>query len=460
MPPTPKSEYVCQECGHRSLRWEGRCPACDLWDTYVLFAQPKATGVRQRRGLSTNSPSDLADFAPSGEQRLSVGKQEIDRLLGDGVVPGSVVLMAGEPGIGKSTLLLQVAAHWAQTGLRVLYVSGEESGAQVHLRAHRLGIAASGVQFLAETSVEQLMAHVEQVQALVVDSIQTMATERVPSPPGSVVQVRECAQMLLRWAKESGSPLLLAGHVTKDGTVAGPRVLEHLVDVVLYLEGDSLSSYRLLHCTKNRFGATNDVALLEMRAEGLVEVADPSAVFIGERQLNVPGSVVVVTLEGTRPLLAEVQALTNRSAFSPPRRTTNGIDFGRMVMVAAVLTRRASLSLADQDIMVNVAGGLRISEPAADLAVALTIASSFRDVALDPHTVVLGEVGLSGEVRQVPQLERRLAEAARHGFTRAIVPKSNLPRGGETPLEVVPVSTLRQAMDYAMPGRKAQQTLS
>ena len=432
---------------------------CSTWGSYVVVTHPKATrpGSRERRGGSVTGPTELRHHVSINEKRLSVGQQEIDRLLGGGVVPGSVLLMAGEPGIGKSTLLLQIAAHWAASGLSVLYVSGEESGAQVQLRAQRLGAASSEVLFLAETNVEQITAHLESLrpQALIVDSVQTLDSAAVPSPAGSVAQVREGAQTLLRWAKESGAPLFLAGHVTKDGTVAGPRVLEHMVDVVLYLEGDSTGSYRLLHGTKNRFGATNDVALLEMRTDGLVEIADPSAAFIGERQLGVPGSAVVVTLEGSRPLLAEVQALTNTSAFSPPRRTSNGIDFGRMVMIAAVLSRRAGLALANQDIMVNVTGGLRINEPAADLAVALTIASSFKDVPLDPHTVVVGEVGLNGEVRRVPQLERRLVEASRHGFTRALVPKSDrLSDAGPPPLELVPVATLRQALDFTIPGRK------
>lgn len=458
MPSLPQSRYLCQECGHQSPRWEGRCPVCDTWGSYAAVTprKPSRTGAKERSLGSATGPVDLSEHSTTSERRIPTGNQEIDRLLGSGVVAGSVLLMAGEPGIGKSTLLLQVAARWAGSGLRILYVSGEESGAQVHLRARRLGTAASGLLFLAETSVQAIMAHLESMQpeAVVIDSVQTLESETVPSPAGSVAQVREGAQTLLRWAKENGSPLLLAGHVTKDGAIAGPRVLEHMVDVVLYLEGDTTSSYRLLHCTKNRFGATNDVALLEMRTEGLVEVADPSAAFIGERQLEVPGSTVVATLEGTRPLLAEVQALTNASAFNPPRRTTNGIEFGRMVMLTAVLSRRAGLALANQDIMVNVAGGLRIGEPAADLAVALTIASSFRDVALDPRTVVLGEVGLNGEVRRVPQVDRRLTEAARHGFTRALVPKNNgIGSAGSAPLELVPVATLRQALDYAMPGR-------
>jgi DNA repair protein RadA/Sms len=385
---------------------------------------------------------------------------EVDRLLGGGVVKGSLLLLAGEPGIGKSTLLLQLASCLAGAGLRVLYVSGEESGGQVRMRAERLGVGASGVLFLAETQAENILAQLQATapQAVVVDSIQTLYTEAAPSGAGSVAQVRECAHLLMRWAKEANTPVFLAGHVTKDGSIAGPRVLEHMVDVVLYLEGDPLSSYRLLHGVKNRFGATNDVALLEMRDDGLAEVADPSAAFIGERQEGVSGSAIVVTLEGSRPLLAEVQALTHHSIFNPPRRTSNGIDFNRMVMTAAVLSRRAGLALAGQDVMVNVAGGLRVSEPAADLAVALAIASSFHDRPLDPATVFIGEVGLNGEVRRVPQVERRLAEAARHGFRRALTPPANAKEPGAAPtIDVVPVRSLSEALDITI-GRKARQT--
>jgi DNA repair protein RadA/Sms len=463
MVPKPKSKtsFLCQECGHTSPRWEGRCPACGVWNSYIVFTEAKTGGrVPSNRALTVDvGPMNLGDQPTTGVPRLTVDGGEVDRLLGGGVVAGSLLLMAGEPGIGKSTLLLQMAAHLVDSGLSVLYVSGEESGAQVHLRAQRLGVASTAIQFLAETNVEQMLGHIAamQPQALIVDSIQTLYSETTTGAAGSVTQVREGAQLLLRWAKESGAPVFLAGHVTKDGSIAGPRVLEHMVDVVLYLEGETLSSYRLLRCTKNRFGATNDVALLEMRSEGLKAVPDPSAVFIGERQQGVSGSAVVVTLEGSRPLLAEVQALTNVSAFNPPRRTSNGIEFNRMVMIAAVLSRRAGLALASQDIMVNVAGGLRIGEPAADLAVALTIASSFRDVPLDPQTVFLGEVGLNGEVRRVPQLERRLAEASRHGFTHALVPYNNTVAGSEpSELELVPVKSLRQAMEFviAVPGAR------
>jgi DNA repair protein RadA/Sms len=387
---------------------------------------------------------------PGGDEpRVSLGMPEIDRLLGGGLVAGSVMLLAGDPGVGKSTLLLQVAAQVAGTGRPVLYVSGEESGAQVRLRAARVGAAASELLFASETSAEAVINLLDQTRPAlaIIDSIQTLASADTASTAGSVAQVRDCAQLLLTWAKANDTPLFLAGHVTKDGNVAGPRILEHMVDVVLSLDGEELSSYRVLRCSKNRFGSTNDIALLEMRGDGLAEVSDPSAALIGERQQAVPGSAIIVTLEGSRPLLSEVQALTNASTFTPSRRTANGIDLNRVVMLSAVLTRRSGLSLGNQDIMVNVPGGLRVGEPAADLGTALAIASSFLDRPLDGDTIFLGEVGLNGEVRRVPQVERRLWEAARHGFKQAFVPMGNAKEMTEAPdLRVVLVASVREAI--------------
>nr|ABZ09332.1 putative DnaB-like helicase C terminal domain protein [uncultured marine microorganism HF4000_APKG7H23] len=449
-----KTLYLCRECGHTSPRWEGRCPLCNAWDSYASFPDSKAAHLPQSTRATTTETTarKLREYEASDQPRVSVGLAEVDRLLGGGAVPGSLLLIAGEPGIGKSTLLLQMASHLAGTGAPVLYISGEESAAQVRLRAQRLGVSSAEVHFLAETNGERILNELEALrpEMAMVDSIQTLSSDGVPSAAGSVAQVRECTQMLLRWAKERGCPIFLAGHVTKDGAIAGPRVLEHMVDVVISLEGESLSSYRLLRCTKNRFGATNDVALLEMRGDGMAEVPDPSAVLLGERQPGTSGSAVTVTLEGTRPLMAEVQALTNPSLFSPPRRTANGMEFSRVMMIAAVLGRRGGVNLGNQDLIVSVAGGLRIREPAADLATALSIASSLRDIPLDSQAVVLGEVGLNGEVRSVPQLERRLVEAVRHGFTRALVPKNNaLGELAAFEMEVVPVVSVQQAMECA-----------
>jgi len=454
--PRSKIRFLCDQCGHTSPKWDGRCSACGSWGTYVEFSEPTAASAGPRRRTVPSAPlsaTPLSEQPLAEGHRLSLGMPEVDRLLGGGVVSGSVMLIAGDPGVGKSTLLLQAAGRLAASGTSVLYVSGEESGAQVRLRAQRLGMEASGVLFAGETSAEAVLGLLERTEPglLIVDSIQTLAAEGVASTAGSVAQVRECTQLLLAWAKSVGTPVFLAGHVTKDGNVAGPRVLEHMVDVVLYLEGEELGSYRVLRSTKNRYGSTNDVALLEMAQDGLHEVSDPSAALIGERLGGVPGSAVIVTLEGSRPLLLEVQALTTTSAFTPPRRTANGVDFNRMIMLSAVLTRRGGMPLSNQDIMVNVPGGLRVSEPAADLGTALAIASSLRDVPLDPASVYLGEVGLNGEVRRVPQVERRLAEAARHGFRRALVPKGDMagllvPEG----IETTPVEHLREAIHEAL----------
>jgi len=473
MSPTPKASkiritFLCQDCGHTSPKWNGRCPACQLWGTYVEFSEPKrpavAAAAAARSGIEATSGARLGlipAFAPAvhvgplaeqpggNELRVLLGMPELDRLLGGGIVVGSVMLLAGDPGIGKSTLLLQAAARIANAGDKVLYISGEESGAQVRMRASRIGASAPSLLFASETNVESVAALLqsERPKLVIVDSIQTLYLESTPSGAGSVAQVRDCTQVLLGWAKTSGVPLFLSGHVTKDGNIAGPRVLEHMVDVVLYMDGDEMGNYRILRCTKNRFGSTNDVALLEMRGDGLAEVSDPSAALIAERQRAVPGSAVIVTLEGTRPLLSEVQALTNMSSFTPPRRTANGMDFNRMSMLSAVLTRRAKLSLSNQDIMVNVPGGLKVNEPAGDLGLAMAMASSFMDVPLDPDTVFLGEVGLNGEIRRIPQVERRLGEAARHGFKTAVIPMNSANQLGEVPgLLIVGVSNLHEAM--------------
>jgi DNA repair protein RadA/Sms len=374
-------------------------------------------------------------------------------------VPGSLVLIGGDPGIGKSTLLLQVSAMAAQQGSKVFYVSGEESLQQVRLRANRLGLGGGGLYILAETNLEAILGQLDQAapDLVVVDSIQTVSVDELGSAPGSVGQIRECTMRLMGWAKTAGVPVLLSGHVTKDGAIAGPRVLEHIVDVVLYLEGEAFSAYRLLRSVKNRFGSTNEVGIFEMRGEGLVEVDNPSEVFLSQRAKEAVGSAVVPTIEGTRPLLVEIQALTSATSFGLPRRTANGIDFNRLLLIAAVLSKRVGLALGSQDIIVNVVGGLRVNEPAADLGLALAIASSLRGVAIDPGLVAVGELGLSGELRGVPQLERRLAEAAKLGFQRCLVPKSRegsvpIPRG----IEPVAVESVRESLKVALPssGRK------
>jgi len=391
--------------------------------------------------------------------RRAAGFPEVDRVLGGGLVPGSLVLMAGEPGIGKSTLLLQLAQAQAQDGEKVLYISGEESERQVRLRAQRLNLSGGGVFFVAETALERVVEHLESARPGlgIVDSIQALYVGDLPSGPGTVAQVRECVRRLMGWAKSRRVPLLIAGHVTKDGTLAGPRVLEHMVDVVLYLEGESLSAHRLLRSAKNRFGPTSEVGVFQMGSEGLTEVADPSRALLSERTEQAVGSAIVPTLEGSRPLVVEVQALTSPSVLAAPRRVANGVDYRRLLMLAAVLSQRAGLRLGSQDIIVNVAGGLRVSEPASDLAVSLAIASSYRNTPLRPGLAALGEVVLSGEIRAVSQLERRLQEASRLGFSRCLVPSSSLKAlKGDGGIRLEGVTTLREAIQASLPRRKRQ----
>ena len=396
-----------------------------------------------------NPPQELSQVAIEAADRFSLPLTEFNRVLGGGVVPGSLTLIGGEPGIGKSTLLLQVSALAAQARGRVVYVSGEETLHQIKLRSKRLGVKGDKLYLLAETNVEVILSQLDELSPalVVVDSIQTVYLSELDGAAGSITQVRECTQRLMRWAKLSSVPIFIAGHVTKDGAIAGPRVLEHIVDVVLYLEGEQFSSYRLLRCVKNRFGSTNEVGVFEMKSEGLVEVKNPSQVFLSQRQGEAVGSAVVPTLEGSRPLLVEIQALTNPTSFGLPRRTANGIDFGRLLLIVAVLARRVGLKLGNQDVIANVTGGLKVGEPAADLGIALAIASSFRDRGVDPGLVAVGEVGLSGELRAVSQMERRVSEAARLGFKRCLVPKMGAKVGrGSKNIELIPVSTLKEAV--------------
>ncbi len=384
---------------------------------------------------------------------------EFNRVLGGGLVPGSMTLMGGEPGIGKSTLLLQVAALLAGTGGSVVYVTGEETLRQVKLRAQRLGISGRGLFLLVETDLDSIIEQVERLQpsVVVVDSIQTAYLPQVETLPGSIAQVRECTMRLMQWAKAGGVPVFITGHVTKEGAIAGPRVLEHIVDVVLYLEGEQFSAYRVLRCVKNRYGSTNEIGVFEMKEQGLIEVANPSLAFVSQRGTESVGSVVVPVLEGSRPLLVEVQALTNETSFGQPRRTGNGVDFNRLLLVTAVLSRRLGLRLGNQDVIVNVTGGLKIGEPAADLGIALAIASSFRDASVDPALAVVGEVGLSGELRAVTQVERRINEAARLGFKRCLVPKAgDTPDKAQDGIEVVAVGSLREAVSNGLIRTKAK----
>ncbi|MBI2860885.1 MAG: DNA repair protein RadA [Chloroflexi bacterium] len=444
--------FVCQQCGRESLKWLGRCPECQEWNSFIQ----RAASAPAARSASGSPPRELSGIAIESAARLPLGLGEFDRVMGGGLVPGSLTLIGGDPGIGKSTLLLQVSAQLTQGGGSVVYVSAEESPSQVKLRAQRLGVNGDRLYLLAEADLSLVLEHLEQLAPgmVVIDSIQTVYLPELDSAPGTVVQVREGTLRLMRWAKLSGVPVFVAGHVTKDGAIAGPRALEHIVDVVLYLEGETFSAYRLLRCVKNRFGSTNEVGVFEMKGSGLAEVVNPSLAFLSQRATGPACSAVVPTLEGSRPLLLEIQALTNPTSFGLPRRTANGVDFNRLLMVAAVLARRAGLRLGNQDIMVNVTGGFKIGEPAADLAIALAIAASFRDAGVDPALAVVGEVGLSGEIRAVSQPERRVTEAARLGFKRCLLPKVGARVPPADGIELIPVSTVREAVNKGLVMRK------
>jgi len=449
------SRYVCQQCGRISAGFMGKCPQCGSFNSMVeeIVAYEPGGGKTASRGLSGRStPHRLSDVSGEAEDRIPVPIGEFARVLGGGLVPGSIVLVGGDPGIGKSTLMLQVALEMA-TRLRVLYVSGEESERQIKMRAARIASESKfpADLFLAtETNLDTIFEHVVAVRPdlLIIDSIQTVYLPDMDSAAGSVSQVRESANRLRELAKSSGPAVFLIGHVTKEGTIAGPRVLEHIVDTVLYLEGDRFQAYRLLRSVKNRFGATAEVGVFEMVECGLAEVTNPSEAFLAERMINAAGSAIAVTMEGTRPLLVEVQGLTSAAQFGNARRTPNGVDYNRLLMIAAVLTRRVGLKLAEADIFVNVVGGLKIDEPAADLAIAAAVASSMRDLPVKADTVLIGEIGLAGELRMPGQMPVRLREAAKLGFKTAIVPKRL--RKGEpwpTDIEIVEARAVHQALE-------------
>ncbi|MCL5958915.1 MAG: DNA repair protein RadA, partial [Chloroflexi bacterium] len=414
-------------CGNESAKWVGRCPGCGEWNSLVetrVANGSKAGAPSAQR----QSPQPLSDIAQKWLSRIEVPIGELNRVLGGGIVPGSLVLIGGDPGIGKSTLLLQLSGMVAETAGRVLYVSGEESAYQIKMRADRLGINSERLLILSETSLNAVLDTIEELSPslVIVDSIQTVYLDELASAAGSVGQLRECTMKLMLLAKSTHIPIFLVGHVTKEGAIAGPRVLEHIVDTVLYLEGERLHSYRVLRGVKNRFGSTNEIGVFEMQGEGMVEIGNPSALFLSERSESHLGSAITVALEGTRPLLIEIQALTTTTSFGLPRRTANGIDYSRLLLLTAVLTKRVGLALSNQDVYVNVVGGIKIAEPAVDLGVAVAIASSFKDMPTAADTIVMGEIGLSGEMRRVAQVEKRMAEAANLGFKRCVLPRSAL----------------------------------
>lgn len=451
-----RSHFACSECEQESPKWTGRCPGCRAWNSLVEVSSPPGGGNGFGAGAAV--AVELASIAGSGERSLTTGIPEFDRVLGGGLVAGSLTLVGGDPGIGKSTLLLQVAGALAGgDGRRVLYVSAEESAVQIKMRASRLGLNDRLLYVLAETNLDAGLREAEALSPalLIVDSIQTVYTGSVPQAPGSVVQLRQCTLELMRWAKSRGVPVIIVGHVTKEGEIAGPRLLEHIVDAVLYLEGERFSNYRLLRGVKNRFGSVDEIGVFEMSGEGLRAVENPSAAFIEGRPRDAVGSAVVAAMEGTRPLLVEVQALTSPSLTPAPRRTANGLDVSRLLLVCAVLGRRLGYGLAQQDVIASVTGGIRVYEPASDVALALAIVSSYLDRAVPADFIALGEVGLSGELRSVLHVERRLTEAERLGFRRCLLPQASLSRARpRTGLELLPAATLREAIELTVRGAR------
>lgn len=450
-----KNKYVCQDCGYESAKWMGKCPGCGQWNTMIEEVEASSWGDRHvtngKRAVS--KPESITQLESQKEPRITTEMKEFNRVLGGGIVPGSLVLIGGDPGIGKSTLLLQISSQLAKKKLPVLYVSGEESTRQTKLRAERLGVEEDELYVLSETNLFDIAQHIEELkpELVIIDSIQTIYREEVASAPGSVSQVRESTGELMRIAKSNHISIFIVGHVTKEGAIAGPRLLEHMVDAVLYFEGERHHTYRILRSVKNRFGSTHEMGIFEMREEGLREVLNASEIFLEERKAGTAGSTVVASMEGTRPILVEIQALISPSSFGNPRRMATGIDSNRVPLIMAVLEKRVGFMLQNQDAYIKVAGGVKLDEPAIDLAVAISIASSFRDQPTEPKDIFIGEVGLTGEIRRVSRIEQRVQEAAKLGFSRVICPKNNLD-GWTTPkdIQVIGVSTLQEALDIGL----------
>lgn len=445
-----KTKWICQECGYETAGYLGKCPECSTWGSLVEEIQQDSIQTPQNVDfLNTQKPSLLGEIELSNEIRMSTNISEFDRVLGGGLVQGSLVLIAGDPGIGKSTIILQTSGLLCKNNKKVLYVSAEESSNQIKLRADRLSIDAKSLYIYPQTNLELIKKEIENIKpdVVVIDSIQAIYTQNMSSSAGSVSQIRECCNYLMQMAKNNNTTVIVIGHVTKDGNIAGPKVLEHMVDTVIYFEGDKYKSYRLLRAVKNRFGNTSEVGIFEMGTKGLTEVANPSELFLNEHsEITTPGSVIIATNEGTRPLLVEIQALVGTTPYPTPRRVTNGVDFSRVLQILAVLEKRVGLCLSKQDVYVNVIGGVEISEPAADLGIALAVATCSRDVVVDPHTVIIGEIGLSGEIRAVNNIEKRIKEAQKLGFKKAIIPNSNHLEEKITGIEIIKVKRLIDAI--------------
>ena len=448
-----KTKWICQECGYETSGYLGKCPECSTWGSIVEEVEQDLSQIQQKPAyadfLNTQKPAKLNEIELSKEIRTSTNISEFDRVLGGGLVQGSLVLIAGDPGIGKSTILLQTSGLLSKNDKKVLYVSAEESANQIKLRADRLSIHSDTLFIYPQTNLELIKKEIENIKPdlVVIDSIQAIYTQNLSSSTGSVSQIRECCNYLMQMAKNEGITVIVIGHVTKDGNIAGPKVLEHMVDTVIYFEGDKYKSYRLLRAVKNRFGDTSEVGIFEMGTDGLSEVKNPSELFLGEHsEITTPGSVIIATNEGTRPLLVEIQALVGTTPYPTPRRVTNGVDTSRVLQILAVLEKRVGLNLSKQDVYVNVIGGVEISEPAADLGIALAVATCARDVVVDSHTVIIGEIGLSGEIRAVNNIEKRLIEAQKLGFKKAIIPNSNGKFSEKFSIEIVKVKRLIDAI--------------
>ncbi|MGE5614286.1 MAG: DNA repair protein RadA [Bacillota bacterium] len=452
--PKIRSVFVCQECGYESSGWLGKCPSCMRWNTFVEERQenPAGTPIGQATPIK---PARLDEIHAGAENRSSTGMKELDRVLGGGIVPGSLILVGGDPGIGKSTLLLQLCKSIVSES-KIIYISGEESAAQIKIRADRLNVKRPDLFVASASNYESIAALIESEKPglVIIDSIQTMYTDTVASAPGSVSQVREVTASLMKLAKKSGVTVVIVGHVTKEGAIAGPRVLEHMVDTVLYFEGERHLSFRILRAVKNRFGSTNEIGVFEMRDTGLAEISNPSEMMLSGRSENVPGSVVVSSMEGTRPMLIEIQSLVCATNFGVPRRMATGLDYNRLVMLMAVLEKRVGLALYNFDAYVNVVGGIRIDEPACDLGIAMAVASSFRNTPVDPGCVLVGEIGLTGEVRAVGQIANRISEAARLGFRRIVIPAANMKTAEQAKpagsIDIVPVTSVGEALDIVL----------
>jgi len=445
-----KTKFVCNECGYESLKWLGKCPSCNNWNTFTEETEaPRSKyDVAKSAPATRSKPHLLSEIGESEGERIATGNMELDRVLGGGVVRGSMVLVGGDPGIGKSTLLLQICQCLGDK-YPVLYVSGEESLQQIKMRANRLGVDVPNLKLLAETNLDAVIYHAKEIcpAVMIVDSIQTMYREEVASAPGSVSQVREATHFLMRLAKENNIAVFIVGHVTKEGSIAGPRVLEHMVDCVLYFEGERQQSYRILRTVKNRFGSTNEIGVFEMKDKGLMEVPNPSAMMLSGRPEDATGSAIVCTLEGSRPMLAEIQALSSTTSFAMPRRTATGVDYNRITMLVAILEKKLGYSMASQDVYINVVGGLRLTETASDLAVITAVASNYKNFVIDGKTLLLGEVGLTGEIRSVSFAEKRIAEAKKLGFKRVILPVENAKETEHIKgIEIIPVKTVAETI--------------